>query len=96
MTTEERMCELLVAAGIVSQSKMNQTRKLANSLGDDDPLPRAAEQRVQQSEGGLSGEWVSKVNSLCNIVIDAAGKKYVSSNDLDFANDVLDEVIPLL
>jgi len=63
----------------------------------DDDQRRDAEQRVHQTEGGtISSDWISKVNSLCNIIIDAAGKKYVSSNDLDFANDVLDEVIPLL
>ena len=56
----------------------------------------SAQQRVHLTEGGLSAKWASKVNSLCNIIIDAAGKKYVSSNDLDMANDVLDEVIPLL
>ena len=32
------------------------------------------------------------VNSLANMLIDAASKGYVSSNDLDFANDCLDKL----
>ena len=42
------------------------------------------------------GELVQMLNSLGNIVIEAASKGYVSSNDLDFANDCLEKVIPLL
>ena len=61
---------------------------------------RVAEQRdgaVQpQHDGGLTLKLVHMVNSLGNIVIDASGKGYVSGNDLDFANDCLDKVIPLL
>lgn len=32
------------------------------------------------------------INSLCWIIIEAASKGYVSSNDLDFANECLDKV----
>lgn len=32
------------------------------------------------------------VNSLANMLIDSASKGYVSSNDLDFANDCLDKL----
>jgi hypothetical protein len=32
------------------------------------------------------------INSLAWIIIDSASKGYVSSNDLDFANDCLDKV----
>ena len=33
---------------------------------------------------------MSEINSLGNIIIDSAGKGYVSSNDLDRANDAID------
>lgn len=47
--------------------------------------------------GGTHSQLVSMVNSLANIIIEASGKDdYLSSNDLDYANDCLDKVIPLL
>ena len=66
------------------------------SAGDGSWEEEAAQHSVHLNDGGLSEKWASTVNSLCLIIIDASGKKYVSSNDLDFANDVLDAVIPLL
>lgn len=39
---------------------------------------------------------VSMVNSLANIIIESASEGCISSNDLDYANDCLDKVIPLL
>jgi|GEM_PF-5951228 len=44
----------------------------------------------------MSRKLVTMVNSLANMLIDAASKGYVSGNDLDFANECLDKVIPLL
>jgi hypothetical protein len=56
----------------------------------------AAQQSVQPT-GGTHSQLVSMVNSLANIIIEASGKDgYLSSNDLDYANDCLDKVIPLL
>jgi len=58
------------------------------------PTPREA---VAPKQGvGLTLELVHMANSLGNMLIDASSKGYVSGNDLDFANDCLDRVIPLL
>ena len=46
--------------------------------------------------GGTDPQLVSMVNSLANIIIEFSGKGGLSSNDLDYANDCLDKVIPLL
>ncbi len=57
---------------------------------------KAVEHRVHPT-GGTHSQIVPMVNSLANIIIEASGKDgYLSSNDLDFANDCLDKVIPLL
>lgn len=41
-------------------------------------------------------DFISMANSLANMLLEAASKGYVSSNDLDYANDCLDKVIPYL
>lgn len=46
--------------------------------------------------GGTHSQLVSMVNSLANIIIESASEGCISSNDLDYANDCLDKVIPLL
>ena len=46
--------------------------------------------------GDAPAKYVTMVNSLANMIIDAASKGYVSSDDLDYANDCLDKVIPHL
>lgn len=63
-----------------------------------DPRRLTTDEAVEAGQVTLvtSGELVQMLNSLGNIVIDASSKGYVSSNDLDFANDCLDKVIPLL
>lgn len=63
-----------------------------------DPRRPTTDEAVEAGQATLftSGELVAMCNSLGNIVIDASSKGYVSSNDLDFANDCLEKVIPLL
>ena len=53
-------------------------------------------QQCVHPTGGTHSQLVSMVNSLANIIIESAGDGCISSNDLDYANDCLDVVIPLL
>lgn len=68
----------------------NEQHVISVELKDD------AAQQSLEPDGGSRPDFIDVVNSLANIVIEASGKGYVSSNDLDFANDCLDKVIPLL
>lgn len=51
---------------------------------------------LHTDSGGTRLELIRMINSLGNIIVDSAGKGYISTNDLDFANECLDKVIPLL
>lgn len=56
------------------------------------------EKTLREMNANLAkGKLVRMVNSLANIVIEAAGKNgSISSNDVDFANDCLDRIAPFL
>lgn len=60
-------------------------------------LCREAAQHTLAPDGGTHSQLVSMVNSLANIIIEASGKDgYLSSNDLDCANDCIEKVTPYL
>lgn len=53
-------------------------------------LPHLTPAATDGGEGSL--KWRDMANALAQMLVDAAGKGYVSSNDLDYANDCLDEI----
>lgn len=55
------------------------------------PTPPHLTQRALDG-GDASAKWRHMANALAQMLLDAASKGYVSSNDLDYANESLDEI----
>lgn len=51
---------------------------------------------LHTDSGKTLQNFASLINSLAWIIIDSTSKEYISSNDLDFANECLDMVQPYL
>lgn len=82
--------------GMVPPAKYLDNARRANVLLANALEEYEAFQQSVHLTGGTDPQLVSMVNSLANIIIESYGKSGLSSNDLDYANDCLDKVIPLL